>query len=72
MKGRSACERDADFGSFLALQIQIQGFDEEAGGVHGATTLAKRLEEIYGKDSLAMIVDEGNPVLSKSNPLGFG
>lgn len=52
--------------------IASWGFDEESGGVHGASTLAKRLEEIYGKDSMAMIVDEGNPVVSKSNPLGFG
>lgn len=49
------------------------GFDEESGGREGAPYLAKRVEEIYGKDSIAMIVDEGNPVrecqLSVLHPL---
>ncbi|PWN46668.1 Zn-dependent exopeptidase, partial [Violaceomyces palustris] len=48
------------------------GFDEEANGIHGASHLASRMEEIYGRDGLAMIVDEGNPVLSAEDPLGPG
>ncbi|SNX81969.1 probable CPS1 - Gly-X carboxypeptidase YSCS precursor [Melanopsichium pennsylvanicum] len=48
------------------------GFDEESGGKQGAGWLAKRVEEIYGRDSIAMIVDEGNPVLSASDPMGPG
>ncbi|KAJ3847607.1 hypothetical protein EV368DRAFT_50867 [Lentinula lateritia] len=35
------------------------GFDEESSGIHGAKTLAKALEETYGPDGLAFIVDEG-------------
>ncbi|KAJ7778400.1 carboxypeptidase S [Mycena metata] len=35
------------------------GFDEEAGGVHGASYLAAALLERFGPDSFAMIVDEG-------------
>ncbi|KAJ7749211.1 hypothetical protein B0H16DRAFT_1420431 [Mycena metata] len=35
------------------------GFDEEAGGAHGARFLAPALLERFGPDSFAMIVDEG-------------
>ncbi|KAL5531518.1 hypothetical protein ACEPAG_4395 [Sanghuangporus baumii] len=36
------------------------GFDEEASGLFGAYELNKHLEETYGSDSFAMIVDEGD------------
>ncbi|CAK5263189.1 unnamed protein product [Mycena citricolor] len=36
------------------------GFDEEAGGIHGAGHLGPALLELYGPDSFAMIVDEGS------------
>lgn len=48
------------------------GFDEESGGKQGAGWLAKRVEEIWGRDSIAMIVDEGNPVLGASDKMGPG
>jgi len=35
------------------------GFDEEAGGYYGAGTLSTFLLERYGKDSVAVIIDEG-------------
>ncbi|KAF5392274.1 hypothetical protein D9757_001555 [Collybiopsis confluens] len=35
------------------------GFDEEASGIHGASSLGKALEETYGRDAFAFIVDEG-------------
>ena len=35
------------------------GFDEESSGLQGAASLAKVLEEKYGKDGIALIVDEG-------------
>ncbi|THU98459.1 carboxypeptidase S [Dendrothele bispora CBS 962.96] len=35
------------------------GFDEEGGGLRGASSLAKVLEERYGKDGFAFIIDEG-------------
>ncbi|EGO58673.1 hypothetical protein NEUTE1DRAFT_59372 [Neurospora tetrasperma FGSC 2508] len=35
------------------------GFDEECSGRQGAAHLSKFIEERYGKDSLAVIVDEG-------------
>jgi Gly-Xaa carboxypeptidase len=35
------------------------GFDEEASGLQGAGYLASHLEEVYGRDGLALIVDEG-------------
>ncbi|KAJ4480108.1 carboxypeptidase S [Lentinula aciculospora] len=35
------------------------GFDEEASGIHGAKSLGKALEETYGQDGIAFIVDEG-------------
>jgi Gly-Xaa carboxypeptidase len=38
------------------------GFDEEVSGVRGAVNLAARIEEIYGKDSIFMIVDEGSGI----------
>ncbi|KAK3338868.1 hypothetical protein B0H65DRAFT_474761 [Neurospora tetraspora] len=36
------------------------GFDEECSGRQGAASLSKFIEERYGKDSLAVIVDEGS------------
>lgn len=48
------------------------GYDEECGGRFGGKYLGQRIEELHGKDSLAMIVDEGNPVMSPSDRLGFG
>ncbi|KAI0704305.1 carboxypeptidase S [Cytidiella melzeri] len=35
------------------------GFDEEASGIYGASSLATYLEQSYGKNAFAMIVDEG-------------
>ncbi|KAG6330630.1 hypothetical protein ID866_8460 [Astraeus odoratus] len=35
------------------------GFDEECGGSQGAQSLAVKLEEMFGKDGYAMLVDEG-------------
>ncbi|KAI6000973.1 hypothetical protein F5J12DRAFT_894602 [Pisolithus orientalis] len=35
------------------------GFDEEAAGVQGASHIAKYLEETYGHNGFAMLVDEG-------------
>lgn len=35
------------------------GFDEEASGFQGAGHLGPHLEETYGKNAFAMIVDEG-------------
>ncbi|CDU23262.1 related to CPS1-Gly-X carboxypeptidase YSCS precursor [Sporisorium scitamineum] len=48
------------------------GFDEESGGKQGAGWLAKRVEEIWGRDSIAMIIDEGNPVLAAFDMMGPG
>lgn len=36
------------------------GFDEESGGVHGARMLSAKLEEMFGQNGFAMIVDEGS------------
>lgn len=35
------------------------GFDEECSGNQGAASLAARLEELYGDDGVAAVVDEG-------------
>ncbi|KAI1170272.1 hypothetical protein F4777DRAFT_132326 [Nemania sp. FL0916] len=35
------------------------GFDEECSGYRGASEIAKHLEEQYGKDGIAVILDEG-------------
>jgi len=35
------------------------GFDEETGGVRGASYLAAELEKRYGKEGIVMIMDEG-------------
>lgn len=35
------------------------GFDEEVLGTEGAYHLAQKIEELYGKDGISMIVDEG-------------
>ncbi|ORY57510.1 peptidase family M20/M25/M40 [Pseudomassariella vexata] len=39
--------------------IVALGFDEECSGQRGAGTIGKYLEEIYGKDSMSIILDEG-------------
>lgn len=39
--------------------IAAFGFDEEALGIHGASSLAKHLENKFGKDSIYAIIDEG-------------
>ncbi|PCH44222.1 carboxypeptidase S [Wolfiporia cocos MD-104 SS10] len=38
------------------------GFDEEVSGKRGASALGEYLYETYGKDSFAMIVDEGGKI----------
>ncbi|CAO1620640.1 unnamed protein product [Parajaminaea phylloscopi] len=48
------------------------GYDEEVGGHNGGRHLGQRIEEIYGKDSVALVVDEGNPVMSPYDRAGFG
>ena len=35
------------------------GQDEEISGPRGATNVGKYLEQVYGKNGIAMIVDEG-------------
>ena len=39
------------------------GFDEETGGKRGATSLSAWLETKYGRDSMAMQVDEGSGMM---------
>ncbi|PKK49133.1 hypothetical protein CI102_5562 [Trichoderma harzianum] len=41
------------------------GFDEECSGFCGAASIAKHLEERYGKDGIAVILDEGGAGLQK-------
>ncbi|WFD01852.1 Gly-Xaa carboxypeptidase [Malassezia obtusa] len=48
------------------------GFDEESSGVQGAKHLGIHLHERYGDNSIAMLVDEGTPVYSASDPESFG
>lgn len=36
------------------------GFDEEISGTQGALPLARHIEDVYGKDGVALIVDEGS------------
>ncbi|KAJ3990126.1 hypothetical protein F5890DRAFT_1399401 [Lentinula detonsa] len=71
--GRGASDDKASLaGIMLTLETLIEkgwtpkrtvvlafGFDEEASGIHGAKTIGKALDEIYGQDGLAFIVDEG-------------
>lgn len=39
--------------------IMAFGFDEECNGLQGASSIAEHLEETYGKDGIAVILDEG-------------
>ncbi|KAI0032671.1 carboxypeptidase S [Vararia minispora EC-137] len=41
--------------------ILAYGFDEERGGRFGAREISKHLQEIYGRNGAAMLVDEGGP-----------
>lgn len=48
------------------------GYDEESSGPYGAKWLGRFLQERYGPDSVAMIVDEGNGVVPAKDPIGVG
>lgn len=48
------------------------GYDEEVNGKFGGQYLAAHIQEKHGNDSIALIVDEGNPILSEFDPQGFG
>ncbi|EKM81841.1 hypothetical protein AGABI1DRAFT_112074 [Agaricus bisporus var. burnettii JB137-S8] len=39
--------------------VLASGFDEEVGGLRGAATLAPVLQELYGEDGFAFVIDEG-------------
>ncbi|CAG9996779.1 unnamed protein product [Clonostachys byssicola] len=41
------------------------GFDEESSGIQGAGYIGRHLEERFGHNSLAVIVDEGSPLERK-------
>lgn len=56
----NAIEKLVDQGFQPERTILIQfGFDEEIGGPRGAQEIAKVIEERYGADSIAWLVDEG-------------
>ncbi|KAJ8456279.1 hypothetical protein ONZ51_g12220 [Trametes cubensis] len=71
--GRGSCDDKSDLiaglqaiGALLERGFQPKrtfvwayGFDEEASGVQGAGHLAPYLEETYGRDGVALILDEG-------------
>ncbi|KAK0621858.1 hypothetical protein B0T17DRAFT_579812 [Bombardia bombarda] len=48
----------ADFAPKRTILLSF-GFDEESSGDHGAKKLSAFIQDRYGKDSLAVIVDEG-------------
>lgn len=63
---------EAGFQPKRTIVVQF-GYDEEAGGRFGAQYIGKHLERVYGKDSFALIVDEGNPVVAATDRAsGFG
>ncbi|KAI0072680.1 carboxypeptidase S [Panus rudis PR-1116 ss-1] len=41
------------------------GFDEEASGLHGASTLATHLLKTYGENAFAFLVDEGGDYMNE-------
>lgn len=47
-----------DFKSTRTIILAF-GFDEEVGGLQGAGHIAPKILEAYGKDSIALLVDEG-------------
>jgi Gly-Xaa carboxypeptidase len=44
--------------------IAAFGFDEESSGIHGASHIAKHLEDKYGSSSIYAIVDEGTGLMT--------
>ncbi|WWC90563.1 uncharacterized protein L201_005499 [Kwoniella dendrophila CBS 6074] len=58
----SAIELLLESGDFTPTRSVILAFgcDEETGGKVGASHLGQWIEEKYGKDSIAILVDEGN------------
>lgn len=73
--GRGSCDDKSDLVSIMMtvdalLQEGFQprrtlvvafGIDEESAGVQGAGHIARYLEKTYGRDSFALILDEGEP-----------
>ncbi|KZV72467.1 carboxypeptidase S [Peniophora sp. CONT] len=71
--GRGSCDDKAQLvGTIAAVELLLHkgykptrsivlayGFDEERGGQHGAQHISKFLLDTYGKDGVALIVDEG-------------
>ncbi|KAI5480516.1 carboxypeptidase S [Pseudohyphozyma bogoriensis] len=41
------------------------GFDEECGGLEGALPISRHIQDVYGPDSVAFIMDEGGMGISK-------
>lgn len=72
--GRGTCDDKSDLiRQLLAIDSLLQqgfspartlilsyGFDEESKGIEGAGHLARYLEETYGRDSFALLLDEGS------------
>ncbi|GAA5972509.1 hypothetical protein JCM11641_001876 [Rhodosporidiobolus odoratus] len=52
--------------------ILSSGFDEEIGGGRSAAYLASTLEERYGKDDIALVLDEGFTGVDESYVTTFG
>ncbi|KAK4466217.1 hypothetical protein QBC42DRAFT_90676 [Cladorrhinum samala] len=50
---------DASFAPKRTILLSF-GFDEECSGLRGAANLAKHIQQRYGKDGIAVIVDEGS------------
>jgi Gly-Xaa carboxypeptidase len=61
---------EAEFSPARTIIVAF-GFDEEASGPHGGGHLAKALEERLGKDSVALLLDEGTPNFGKNDALGM-
>ena len=58
---RSAIETLIEIGFKPTRSLVLAfGFDEQATGLQGAGKLALHLEQIYGPNGIAMIVDEGS------------
>ncbi|KAI6112591.1 carboxypeptidase S, partial [Pisolithus sp. B1] len=72
--GRGSCDdKSGVIGIMAAIETMLAGgyeptrtvvlafgFDEESRGTHGAKTLAVKLEEMFGANGYAMLVDEGS------------
>jgi len=51
--------------SYFTFSVLAFGFDEEIGGPQGAFSIGPKLLKTFGKDGVALLIDEGGSGISR-------